>query len=375
MKDLIVFAEDLGGHPSSTQHLVRHLANDRKVLWVNSIGLRQPTLSFRDGKRVVNKIAGFLKQKDLPHQTKPNHNITEVNLLTIPAPSSKLSRRVARDLMIHQLMPHIEKEGLSNPILWSSLPTAADLCGHLNEHAVVYYCGDDFSALEGVNHKTAEQHELKLIDKADLILAASEKLEQRFPASKTCLLRHGVDFELFSTPVKRASDLPNNQHASHHIAGFYGSLSSWLDYDLIRQVATQLTNWTFIFIGPDMMQHNPLPNLPNIIYLGEKSHHELPSYSQHWDVSMMPFKVNAQINACNPLKLMEYLATGRPVVSTHFPALAPYMPHIYSATNKQEFVQQLLLAVDSKNQDTSEIVRNQSWQNKSQFTSWLMELL
>lgn len=373
MKDLIVFAEDLGGLPSSTQHLVRYMAKERKVLWVNSIGLRQPKISFRDGKRVITKLSGFLKQKQSP---KPKiENIIETNLLTIPAPSSKLSRTIARDLMIHQLMPMIEKAGLRSPILWSSLPTAADLCGHLGEHAVVYYCGDDFSALEGVNHKTAIQHESKLVDNADLILAASEELQHKFPISKTYLLRHGVDFERFAVPTNIAPELLTIKQNSHRVAGFYGSLSSWLDYDLIRVLATQLPSWTFVFIGPNMMSYNPLPNLPNIIYLGEKAHHELPTYSQHWDISIMPFKLNAQIQACNPLKLMEYLAAGRPVVSTRFPALNPYLSHIHCATTHEEFARQLIQANQSQQQNTSEVVRNESWENKSRFTSWLMELL
>lgn len=375
MKDLIVFAEDLGGLPSSTQHLVRHLARDRKVLWVNSIGLRQPQLSLRDGKRVINKLTSLLRPKRTDDKPYNHDNIIETNLLTIPAPSSNYSRKVARDLMIHQLLPQIEKAGLTKPILWSSLPTAADLCGHLDEHAVVYYCGDDFSALEGVNHKTASQHESKLVDKADLILAASETLKNRFPSSKTCLLRHGVDFDLFASPTKRALDLPTTEHTSDHVVGFYGSLSSWLDYDLIEAVAKQLPSWKFVFIGPNMMDHNPLPNLSNIIYLGPKPHHELPSYSQHWDISMMPFKTNAQIKACNPLKLMEYLASGRPVVSTRFPALNPYKSCIFSATHQEDFTRQLILATQSQTEDSSEMVRNQSWENKSQFISWLMELL
>lgn len=373
MRDLIVFAEDFGGLPSSTQHLVKYMAKDRKVLWVNSIGLRQPKLSFRDGKRVIKKLAGYIRQQDGQLKSKPEHNITETNLLTIPAPSSKLSRQIARDLMIHQLLPQIEKAGLNDPILWSSLPTAADLCGHLNEHAVVYYCGDDFAALEGVNHQTAAHHESKLVDKADLILAASEELESKFPSSKTCLLRHGVDFELFTKPSQRAADLPFN--SSHRIAGFYGSLSSWLDYDLIEKIAIALPEWKFVFIGPNMMSGNPLPKLSNIIYLGPKPHHELPSYSQHWDVSMMPFKVNAQIKACNPLKLMEYLAAGRPVVSTSFPALNPYLSHIYCASHQEEFVQQLQFAAANGKVNSSELISSQSWENKSRFTSWLMELL
>ncbi|MFA0407048.1 glycosyltransferase family 1 protein, partial [Vibrio splendidus] len=161
MRDLIVFGEDFGGLPSSTQHLVRHLAKQHKVLWVNSIGLRQPRLSVKDITRAFNKLTGrsnAVTQNMLGPQhvadSNDQGNITVVNLKTIPAPSSKLSRKLAQQMMLRQLKPVIAELKLHNPILWTSLPTAVDLCGHLGESAVVYYCGDDFSALAGVDHKT-----------------------------------------------------------------------------------------------------------------------------------------------------------------------------------------------------------------------------
>ena len=165
MRDLIVFGEDFGGLPSSTQHLVRHLAKQHKVLWVNSIGLRQPKLSFKDITRAFNKLIGrsnAVTQNMLDSQntidTSNQGNITVINLKTIPAPASKLSRKLAQQMMVRQLKPIISELNLHAPILWTSLPTAVDLCGHLGESSVVYYCGDDFSALAGVDHDTVAQH-------------------------------------------------------------------------------------------------------------------------------------------------------------------------------------------------------------------------
>ncbi|MFA0122866.1 glycosyltransferase family 1 protein, partial [Vibrio sp. 10N.261.48.A2] len=201
MRDLIVFGEDFGGLPSSTQHLVRHLAKQHKVLWVNSIGLRQPKLSAKDATRAFNKLFGKTKAVTQNMFDSDGHdNITIVNLKTIPAPASKFSRKLAQQMMLHQLKPVIAELNLNAPILWTSLPTAVDLCGHLGESAVVYYCGDDFSALAGVDHKTVAKHELELIEKSDLIFAASEKLMDKFPSEKAQLLPHGVDVGLFSTP-------------------------------------------------------------------------------------------------------------------------------------------------------------------------------
>lgn len=372
MRDLIVFGEDWGGLPSSTQHLVGRLAKDRQVVWVNSIGLRQPELTWRDSKRAVQKLLGKAKvgYTNSSHKAELD-SVNVVNLRTIPAPKSAMARRIARDIMLYQLHPILEKMSLNAPILWSSLPTAADLCGHLNESAVVYYCGDDFSALAGVDHNVVAMHEQSLAEKANLIFAASENIKAKFPACKTQLLPHGVDTNLFSTPSLRADDLPSN---GKPIAGFYGSLSHWLDYDLIQHMAQNLPDWEFVFIGPVELTACQLPKLPNIYYLGPKAHHLLPSYSQHWDVSLLPFKSNQQIQSCSPLKLMEYLAAGSAIVTTDFPALKPFRKYVNVAQSSEEMISMLNLARQQPKLP-SDIVTQESWDSRSKFVNWMLELL
>lgn len=371
MRDLIVFGEDLGGLPSSTQHLITRLAKDRKVVWINSIGLRQPKLSSKDLKRVYDKLIPKRQSKQNRASQRIEHdNIIEVDLLTIPAPQSKLARYIAKDMIISQLKPVIEQANLTNPILWSSLPTTADLCGNLGESAVVYYCGDDFNALAGVDHRTVTNHEKKLVDKADLILTASDSLRLKFPQAKTHLLPHGVDTELFTQPTQRAEDLPTGKP----IAGFYGSLSNWIDYPLIEFLAKSMPDWNFVFIGPNELDQLKLPNLDNVFYLGSRAHHMLPSYSQHWDVSMLPFIDNPQIRSCNPLKLMEYMASRQPIVTVNFPSLEPYQQHVHVASTHDEFRQQLYRAAQAP-RISRQAVSNQSWSERSQFLNWLLELL
>ncbi len=381
MRDLIVFGEDFGGLPSSTQHLIKRLADDRQVLWVNSIGLRQPKFTSRDLKRVWHKLCKPMRRSEVKSlQVQPttdgyaasvHSNITQVNLLTLPAPSSQLARDVARSMMLMQLKPRIEQLGLNRPILWSSLPTAADLCHHIENSGVVYYCGDDFSSLAGVDHDIVCRHEQSLVENANLILVASDQLKHKFPARKTHLLPHGVDSDLFTKPTPRSADLPV---VKGPIAGFYGSLSDWLDYDLIDYIAQALPNWNFVFIGPQRVDTQCLPQHTNIHYLGSRPHHMLPAYSQHWDVSILPFLRNPQIDACNPLKLLEYLAAGQPIVSVDFPALSPFRRYLHAAVTPDDFVH-ALQAAKTEPRISPAAISGHSWNDRSEFLNWILELI
>ena len=106
MTDIVVFGEDFGGLPSSTQHLIKHLANNHRILWVNSIGLRQPKFTSKDAKRLVTKLTGSVKQQNnvqTPFGREEDSNIHIITLMTIPAPKSKWARSVATKMMKHQL--------------------------------------------------------------------------------------------------------------------------------------------------------------------------------------------------------------------------------------------------------------------------------
>lgn len=317
---LVVFGEDWGRHPSSTQHLVGRLAEERKVVWVNSIGLRRPRLTAADLGRIAIKGAAMLRRKKKPRVPTNKGGPIIVDPKVLPFPGNSLASVANRRLLGRSLGKVMNRVGIEKPILWASLPTAVDAVGVLGERAVVYYCGDDFSSLAGVDHRAVSALEEELAHKADLILVASSVLAAKFPADKTRLLPHGADTGLFGTPVPRARDLPEGRP----VAGFYGSISDWVDLDLIAGTARLLPGWEFILLGPVRTDTRPLDGLPNIRLLGEKAHGDLPGYSQHWQASMLPFRNNPQIRACNPLKLREYLAAGRPVVSTGFPALDGY---------------------------------------------------
>jgi glycosyltransferase involved in cell wall biosynthesis len=368
--DLIVFGEDWGGLPSSTQHLINHLAKTHKIVWINSIGLRRPAFSWQDVRRAWGKLTAKRSLGESKSTASSGNGFHILNPRTLPAPRSRLERWIASRLLKSQIIPVLKKAKLNSPVLWTSLPTAVDMCGHLGESAVIYYCGDDFSALAGVDHKTVNAREQELISKADLILAASEKLANRFPSTTTRLLPHGVDYELFSQPAKRAHDLPNN---GKPVAGFYGSISEWLDIDLLHSTIARLPDWHFVFIGKTVIDMSRLSQFDNVSLLGEKPHHELPSYSQHWTASLLPFIDNPQIQACNPLKLREYLAAGRPIISTDFPALSDYHDLVHTVSDSDSMIRALQKAKSEPTDNHKRLaVAEQTWSARAeQVSDWI----
>jgi len=327
--DLVVFGEDWGAHPSSTQHLVRRLARDRKVVWINSIGMRRPRLDGHDLRRAFGKASVLLGGG--PRKTDRNApersalvaspaGLSVHSVAAIPAPASRAAFALNRTLLSRQVHRLMQQRGITRPLLWTSLPTALPVVGELGERAVVYYCGDDFGALAGVDHAPVLEMEDRLVQRADLIFAASDVLARRFPAAKTRLLPHGADITLFSTPAPRAAELP----AAPRIAGFYGAIADWIDVPLIAAVARAMPDWQFVLVGPVATDIGALDGVANVTLVARQPHARLPGFTQYWDVSMMPFRNCPQILAANPLKLREYLAAGTPIATTPFPALRPY---------------------------------------------------
>jgi len=374
--DMLVFGEDWGALPSSTQHLIRHLLPEMNIVWVNSLGLRRPKLCKRDMLRAAKKLQSMLSRNNAIATDFESSGLKPhiVNPRVIPWPGNPIVRKLNESLLTNLLQPILARND-TRPILWTSLPSAADVVGKLGERACIYYCGDDFSALDGVDHKPIAKMEKELVKKADLIIAASHKIAEKFPQEKTFVLPHGVDFERFSTPATRANDLGNGP-----VAGFYGSIAGWFDKQLMLTTAQQLPHWRFVLIGPAHTNIKELTDQPNIEWLGPRAHKELAQYSQHWDVGILPFKNNAQIQACNPLKLREYLAAGQPIVSTRYPAISDYSSLVniaeespLSFSNKIEQAYLANKKGDSLLRQAS--VKQESWQQKAKQLKDIIERL
>jgi UDP-galactopyranose mutase len=212
----------------------------------------------------------------------------------------------------------IVSEGLDDYLLWYYTPMALAFTDHLTPAATIYDCMDELSAFRGAPPALTEW-EGDLLRRAGLVLTGGQSLYEAkrhqhpnihpFPSS--------VDVTHFGQARRITIDPPDQAGIPHPRLGFFGVIDERMDLELVAQVAAARPDWHVVMLGP-VVKIDPamLPRLPNIHYLGGKKYDELPHYVAGWDVALMPFARNEATRYISPTKTPEYMAAGKPVVST-----------------------------------------------------------
>lgn len=276
------------------QHLLTRCARERRVFFVEEpiFDAEVPRLdTARDSSGVVVAV---------PHLP-PGLSRAELN-------------RELRDL----LDGLIAVEAIDSFVLWYYTPMARQFTDHLEPVGIVFDCMDELSAFAGAPQGLRDA-ERALIAAADVMFTGGHSLYEAkrrlhpnvhaFPSS--------VDVAHFAAARRALADPADQASIPHPRLGFFGVLDERLDIDLVREVAAARPDWHFAFVGPVVkIDPGALPHGPNLHYLGPKTYAELPDYIAGWDVALLPFARNDATRYISPTKTPEYLAAGRPVVST-----------------------------------------------------------
>src|SRR4029450_8258323 len=127
---------------------------------------------------------------------------------------------------------------------------------------------------------------------------------------------HGVDVELFGKAQDPATEIPAAaRNLQKPVIGYFGSIHEWIDVELIEWLARARPEWTFLLTGHAAVDVAALRALSNVQLIGAQPYHSLPAWAKAFDVAIIPYRMNRQVENANPLKLREYLACGKPVVS------------------------------------------------------------
>jgi glycosyltransferase involved in cell wall biosynthesis len=187
-----------------------------------------------------------------------------------------------------------------------------------------------------------------------------------------------VDYKMFAEAQKDPHKPDDIAGIKGPIVGFFGGIDDHTsDVPFLEKVVELLSEMSFVFIGKASSDCSGLKSHSNVLMLGQKLYQEIPSYGRCFDAAIMPWRQNRWIEACNPVKLKEYLALGKPVISTPFPQLQEYKDVVYQAGTPEEFSAKIKQAITEDCprliSARRERVRNQTWDSKAQLV--LNELL
>ena len=216
------------------------------------------------------------------------------------------------------LQRYVATEKIASPVLWYYTPMAQEVSRDLDAGVVVYDCMDELSGFDGAPPELrAREHEL--LERADVVFTGGVSLYEakRHLHHNVHAMPSSVDAGHFAR-ARHVTRAPSDQAPiPRPRIGFYGVIDERLDVPLLAGAAEARPDWQFVMVGPVVkIDAARLPRHPNVHYLGAKTYTELPDYVGGWDVAMLPFARNDATRFISPTKTPEYLAAGRPVVST-----------------------------------------------------------
>lgn len=265
----------------------------------------------------------------------------------------------------------IYEEELIDYTLWYYTPIALNFTRHLEPRATVYDCMDELSLFKNPPQKLIEL-ESELMKRADVVFTGGQSLYEAkknnhhnihpFPSS--------IDYAHFAQSRQKLVEPDDQINIPRPRIGFYGVIDERIDIDLLSQIADFRPEYHFIVVGPVVkIDPRTLPRRKNIHYLGKKDYHTLPLYLAGWDCAMMPFALNDSTRFISPTKTPEFLAAGRPVVSTSITDVVnPYGLHklVHIADKTEDFIDGIDMAIkDHKRPEwldrVDHYLRDNSW--------------
>lgn len=321
--------------------MMRELSAELPVLYVNSIGMRVPRVGegAMFARRVTRKLKslsrGLVRVRERFGVYSPVFGPGRLGDLVAPFVPGQV-RRAARRM------------GIQRPLLWVACPPAVRFLDALDPVGLVYQRTDRFEAFAGVDPKFIGTCNRTLLERADLTLYCSSLLqeEEQGRTKRAAFVDHGVDFDAFERAGMRGEPPADVAAIPRPRAGFVGGIDAHtFDPPLFLELARRMEDVSFVLVGGCSLPEGWC-TLPNVHLLGRKPYEEVARYMAAADVLLMPWNDSDWVRACNPVKLKEYLAVGRPIVSTWFHELDAYGDLVRVARGSEEFERAVRAALE-----------------------------
>ncbi len=369
-----------GDYMKSTVHLAKELAKNNQVLYVDYPYTWIDLIRGLKGKPFipVKEIMGWNKRlKPLESETNKNLHllrlppILPMNWVNQQSRFEQLARFNTR-----MIVPTVQKTtrqlGFSDPIVINAFLPALGipLKDAFNEKLLVYYCYDEIQSAPWIKKHGARQ-EAKFMELADLVITSSVQLHKnKGPLAKDIgIVKNGVDLKLFGKEnLVPIAPLSSNKYKYN--IGYIGSIDSRLDVPLLTHAIQEHPNLFFSFVGRivDQEIYSCLSQFENVKFYGPQDIEQLPSFIEQFDIGIIPFLKNKLTASIYPLKVNEYLARAKPVVSTNFANLQDFTKVIKIAKNQAAFTNALSSMAADNDLNIKEmrlnIAAENAWENR-----------
>jgi len=358
------------------QRWMTWLAKHNRVFWVN-MQLHAATY-VRQFSQARTRAAGTVRQigEQLWVYTPP-----------VTIPGFQMSANICR---IHNaalnraLRTELRRFGFTRNMLWLYTPYNAYQIGRLDDTFRVYECVDDFAAARGfIRAKVVNRLESDTLRQTDAVIVTSKTLQQKLEnrAERLLVSHNAADYDHFHRSTDEALPIANDlRDIEGPVIGFLGSVAYWVDVELIATLAHTRPDWTFVLVGPVRTSIGVLTGLPNVRIIGHRPYESLPRYLKRFDVCLNPYKPDAVAEGASPLKLYEYLASGKPVVSSDMPEAHrfPDLVSIAATPERMVVIIERALGEDSaaRRRQQLKIAAKHSWTSRfSDVEEWISPML
>ncbi len=260
--------------------------------------------------------------------------------------------QLGQRFLVSQVRSILHKLGLLEPILWLYPPQSDPLLGEFNELLSLYHCIENFSGSQsGIKRRVMQSEERCLLQNVDLVFTHSEGLYQLYSGltrRKITLVPSAADvpyFQSISSTDPLVSKIP------HPILGVVGTLDARINIELLEKIVRSHPDWHLVLIGQwrsERIDLNNLLNFPTVHYLGPQPYEKLPYILNSLDIYLIPYVLNEMTIYISPIKLYEYLAIGKPIISTALPEVMKYKDFVRIANNPQEFINHIQTALEAE---------------------------
>ena len=368
----------------------RLAAAGNRVLFIENTGVR--SLRLKDGTRLLARLRNWLHNLRTGGVRKIAANIYVCSPVVLPPLGSAWQREINRRLFLPLIARAARKLNMRGSLLWTYLPTdtALDVLELLRtpESVLVYYCADNFTQVT-TNPQRLRETETALLEVSDLVFTTCSELASHCKQwnANVHVFPSGVNMDVFPLePDVRGSDhySPNGKlrRLQRPVIGYIGGLHSHVDFALLTEVARSRPLWSVVLVGALQTSPGELSTLSNVHFMGQQPHGSLAAYLREFDVCIVPYINSAYTATVVPTKINEYLALGKPVVSTNLPSVVEFnQKHKIlqiSSPRPNEFLQAIEQALQLPNdgQDQArrrEVAKSADWRIRLEAMSELIE--